>query len=73
MAEFLDEFDVASHDAADFSFGAPDEGELLITALGDGLMPSNTEGSAGLRVRCPAQVRCRVGGPAHPVHCERRA
>lgn len=46
--EQLNEFDVVLHDAADFSFGVPDEGELLITTSGDGLMPSGCEGSAGL-------------------------
>lgn len=46
--EFPDEFNVVLHDAAEFSFGAPDEDELSIATSGDGLMPSNAEDSAGL-------------------------
>lgn len=50
--EFSDEFDVASHDAAEFSFGVPDEDELSITALGNGLMLFNAEDSARLPHSC---------------------
>lgn len=48
LVEFPDEFDGASHDAAEFSYGAPDEDELSITALGNGLMLFNAEDSAEL-------------------------
>lgn len=55
--EFPDEFGVALHDAADFSFGVPDEDELSITASVDGLMPSDSEDSPGLS---------NLGAVAHP-------
>lgn len=40
LVEFLDEFDVVSHGAPDFSFRAPNEDERL--------MPSDEEDSAQL-------------------------
>lgn len=46
--ELPDEFDIASHNATDFSFGAPDEDELSIAASEGGLMPSDKEDLAGI-------------------------
>lgn len=48
LVELLDEFDVVSQDAYEFSFGAPDEDKVSLTASGDGHLPSDAEDSTGL-------------------------
>lgn len=48
LAEFPDEFDMASYDVHGISFGASNADELSIAASEDRLVPSDTEDSAGL-------------------------
>lgn len=59
--ELPDEFDIASHDAPDFSFRALDEDELSTAASEGGPVPSDMEDSTGLPpLGAVAQSECEL-------------